>query len=127
MKRLLFIFALCLWSVAGNTYAQWSIAGTEIVLTEIVAFGPLDDSKDETGGGRPDPTKFRATQDGNTITASADTDALAHVTVRDQTTGSTVADQDFLGVTTINVPAKGSYTIRIYSAGTAVEGQFSVK
>ncbi len=127
MKRLLFIFALCLWSVAGSTYAQWSIAGTEIVLTEIVVFGPLDDNKEETEGGRPDPRQIRATQVGNTITASADTDALAHVTVRDQTTGSTVADQDFLGVTTIHVPAEGSYTIRIYSAGTAVEGQFSVK
>lgn len=127
MKRLLFIFALCLWSVAGNTYAQWSIAGTEIVLTEIVVFGPLDDNKEETEGGRPDPRQIRATQVGNTITASADTDALAHVTVRDQATGSTVADQDFLGVTTIHVPAEGSYTIRIYSAGTAVEGQFSVK
>lgn len=126
MKRLLFIFALCLWSVAGNTYAQWSIAGTEIVLTEIVVFGPLDDNK---GGGvnPPDPRQIRATQVGNTITASADTDALAHVTVRDQATGSTVADQDFLGVTTIHVPAEGSYTIRICSAGTAVEGQFSVK
>mgnify|MGYP006874333486 CR=1 FL=1 len=127
MKRLLFIFALCLWSVAGSTYAQWSIAGTEIVLTEIVVFGPLDDNKEETEGGRPDPRQIRATQVGNTITASADTDALAHVTVRDQTTGSTVADQDFLGVTTIHVPAEGSYTIRIYSAGTAVEGLFSVK
>lgn len=127
MKRLLFIFALCLWSVAGSTYAQWSIAGTEIVLTEIVVFGPLDDNKEETEGGRPDPRQIRATQVGNTITASADTDALAHVTVRDQATGSTVADQDFLGVTTIHVPAEGSYTIRIYSAGTAVEGQFSVK
>ena len=108
MKRLLFIFALCLWSVAGSTYAQWSIAGTEIVLTEIVVFGPLDDNKEETEGGRPDPRQIRATQVGNTITASADTDALAHVTVRDQTTGSTVADQDFLGVTTIHVPAEGS-------------------
>lgn len=127
MKKFLFIFfALCLWSVTGNTYAQWSIAGTEIVLTEVVVFGPLDDNK---GGGvtPPDPTQFRAAQDGSTITVGADTDALAHVTVRDQAIGSTVADLDFLGATALDVPAKGSYTIRIYSAGTAVEGQFSVK
>lgn len=128
MKKFLFIFfALCLWSVTGNTYAQWSIAGTEIVLTEVVVFGPLDDNKDGNGTIPPDPNQFRAAQDGNTITVGADTDALAHVTVRDQATGSTVADLDFLGATALNVPAKGSYTIRIYSAGTAVEGQFSVK
>ena len=126
MKRKLLLLAICLLGI-GYLSAQWSVRETEIVLTEVIVLGPMDDNKDETGDTRPDPTRFRAAQDGSTITVGADTDALAHVTVRDQATGSTVADQDFLGATALNVPAKGSYTIRIYSAGTAVEGSFVVK
>lgn len=125
MKKKLLLLAICLLGM-GYLSAQWSIHETEIVLTEITIFGPLDDNK---GGGvtPPDPNRFRATQDENTITASADTDALAHVTVRDQATGTTVADRDFYGMTAFSVPANASYTIRIQSAGTAVEGQFTTK
>lgn len=126
MNRKVLLLVICLLGI-GYLSAQWSIRETEIILTEVIAFGPMDDNKDEIGGGRPDPTKFRATQDGTTITAGADTDALAHVTVHDQATGTTVADQDFFGMTAFSVRAKGSYTIRIQSAGTAVEGSFVVK
>lgn len=126
MKKKLLLLAVCLLGI-GYLSAQWSIRETEIVLTEVIVFGPLDDNKDDKGGSRPDPNRFRATQDENTITASADTDALAHVTVRDQATGTTVADQDFYGMTAFSVSANGSYTIRIQSAGTAVEGQFTTK
>lgn len=125
MKKKLLLLAVCLLGI-GYLSAQWSIHETEIVLTEVIVFGPMDDNK---GGGvnPPDPNRFRATQDGTTITAGADTDALAHVTVRDQATGSTVADRDFYGMTAFSVPANGSYTIRIQSAGTAVEGHFTTK
>lgn len=126
MKKKVLLFAICLLAI-GYLSAQWSIRETEIVLTEVIVFGPLDDNKDDKRGCPPDPRQFRATQDGTTITAGADTDALAHVTVRDQATGTTVADQDFFGMTAFSVPANGSYTIRIQSAGTAVEGQFTTK
>ena len=126
MKKKLLLFAICLLGF-GYVSAQWSIRETEIVLTEVIIFGPMDDNKDGKGTVPPDPNQFRATQDGTTITAGADTDALAHVTVRDQATGTTVADQDFFGMTAFSVPANGAYTIRIQSAGTAVEGQFVVK
>lgn len=126
MKKKVLLFAICLLGI-GYLSAQWSIRETEIILTEVIIFGPMDDNKDEKGSVPPEPNQFRATQDGTAITAGADTDALAHVTVRDQATGSTVADQDFYGMTAFSVPANGSYTIRIQSAGTAVEGQFTTK
>lgn len=126
MKKKLLLLAICLLGI-GYLSAQWSIRETEIVLTEVIVFSPLDDNKDDKGTIPPDPNLFRATQDGTTITAGADTDALAHVTVRNQATGATVADQDFYGMTTFSVSANGSYTIRIQSAGTAVEGHFNIK
>ena len=126
MKKKLLLFAICLLGI-GYVSAQWSIRETEIILTEVSIATPLDNSKNEKGGSRPDPRQIRATQDGNTITVGADTDALAHVTVRDQATGTTVADQDFFGMTAFSVPANGSYTILIQSAGTAVEGYFTTK
>lgn len=126
MKKKLLLLAVCLLGI-GYLSAQWSIHETEIVLTEVIVFGPMDDNKDDKGGSRPDPNRFRATQDGTTIAVGADTNALAHVTVRNQATGTVVADQDFYGMTAFSVPSQGSYTIRIQSAGTAVEGQFSTK
>lgn len=126
MKKKVLLFAICLLGICYVS-AQWSIQETEIVLTEVIIFAPLDDNKNEKGGSRPDPRQFRATQDGTIITVSADTDALAQVKVYNQTTGTTVANQDFYGMTTFLVPANGSYTIHIQSAGTAVEGQFNIQ
>ena len=107
--------------------AQWSIHETEILLTEICIAVPMDDPYDEKGGCPPDPRKFHATQDGSTITATADTGELADVMVTNNANGTTVANQEFIGATMLSIPASGSYTITIQSAGTAVQGQFTIK
>lgn len=126
MKKKVLILAFCLLCI-GHLSAQWGVRQQEIILTEVIVFGPMDDNKGSQGTISPDPNQFRATQDGTTIAVGADTNALAHVTVRNQATGTVVADQDFYGMTAFSVPANGSYTIRIQSAGTAVEGQFTTK
>lgn len=126
MKKRVLLLAICLLGIC-YVHAQQSIQETEIVLTEVGIAVPLDSPNLERGDCPPPPTRFGATQDGTTITAQADTEDIAHVTIRDKATGTTVADQDFVGITSFSVPANGSYTIRIQSAGTAVEGYFTTR
>lgn len=131
MKKKVFLFAFCLLGICTIS-AQWSIKEleiilSEIILSEIILIEPLDDSKNTEQGGRPDPTQFRATQDGSTITATADTGELADVMVTNNANGTTVANQEFIGATMLSIPVSGSYTITIQSAGTAVQGQFTIK
>lgn len=87
---------------------------------------PMDDCNNGEQGGSPDPTKFRATQDGNTITVGTTTDALVHVTVRNQATGAVAVNQDFVEIVMFNVMEEGIYNIRIASEDTAVEGYFTI-
>ena len=47
--------------------------------------------------------------------------------VTNNANGTTVANQEFIGATMLSIPVSGSYTITIQSAGTAVQGQFTIK
>lgn len=87
MKHRLLLFTICLLGIYDLS-AQWSFHEGEIILTEVMTIDPMDDCNNGEQGGSPDPTKFRATQDGNTITVGTTTDALVHVTVRNQATGA---------------------------------------
>lgn len=122
MKKLL-IFALCLLGIC-NARAEMMTA-QEIILTEVYHMQPWD-SKDEEKIVLPD--------DGNSVCAFTqenelyiNTNAPAYVEVIDQDNGNVVADEEFIGETTIYIPQSGDYDLYIYTeSGIVLTGDFSV-
>ena len=123
MKKLLiialFVLGMCNVSVFGM--------GQEIILTELYSIMPLDDPGDEVGGGRPSPTQFHASIDGNQLSVGADTDMPAYVEVIDEETGEVVVEEEFVDETEISIEDAGSYTVQIYSGYTVMTGEFEVE
>ena len=123
MKKLfiitLFVLGMCNVSVFGMVQ--------EIILTELYSIMPLDDPANETLGGRPRPTRFHASIDGNQLSVGADTDMPAYVEVIDEETGEVVVEEEFLDETETTINQAGSYTIQIYSGNTVMTGEFEVE
>lgn len=123
MKKLLIItlFVLGMYNAPVFAMAQ------EIILTELYSIMPLDDPGNETVGGRPNPTQFRAFISGNLLSIGAYTDMPAYVEVIDDETGEVVADDEFDGETETTINKAGSYIVQIYSGNTIMTGEFEVR
>ena len=122
MKKLfiitLFVLGMCNVSVFGMVQ--------EIILTELYSIMPLDDPEDDTIGGRPDPSRFRASISGNYLSIGAYTDMPAYVEVIDEETGEVVVEE-FVDETEATIDQTGSYIVQIYSGNTVMTGEFEVE
>ena len=123
MKKLLIIALFVLGMYNVSVFGM----GQEIILTELYSIMPLDDPANETLGGRPRPTRFHASIDGNQLSVGADTDMPAYVEVIDEETGEVVVEEEFVDETEISIEDAGSYTVQIYSGNTVVTGEFEVE
>ena len=124
MKKLFIIalFVLGMYNVSAFAMAQ------EIILTELYSIVPLDDAKEETLGGRPNPNLIIATIDGDQLSIDAGADEYAYVEVVDPETGEVVVEEEFAGETTMSIPDTGDYEVYIYTeSGTVLMGEFEVK
>ena len=123
MKKILiialFVLGMCNVSVFGMVQ--------EIILTELYSIMPVDDPGDEVGGGRPSPTQFHASIDGNQLSVGADTDMPAYVEIIDEETGEVVVEEEFEGETEVTIDQTGSYIVQIYSGNTVMTGEFEVE
>ena len=123
MKKLL-IFALCLLGLC-NARAEMMTA-QEIILTEVYCMQPWD-SKDEE--------KIVLPNDGNSVRAfiqenelCMDIEAPVYVEVIDQGSGDVVAEEEFVGETTMYIPQSGDYELYIFTeSGIVLTGEFSVE
>lgn len=123
MKKLfilaLFVLGMCNAPVFGMEQ--------EIVLTEFYSIMPLDDAKEETLGGRPDPNQIHATIDGTRMRVNARTGAPVYVEVINQSTGEVVVEEEFVEETEAIIPQAGSYFIQVYTGNSVVGGEFEVE
>ena len=123
MKKLLiialFVLGMCNVSVFGM--------GQEIILTELYSIMPLDDPEDDGRGKRPNPTQFRASINGNSLSVGAYTEVPAYVEVIDQETGEVVVEEEFLDETETTIHQSGLYVVQIYSGNTVMTGEFEVE
>lgn len=123
MKKLLiialFVLGMCNVSVFGM--------GQEIILTELYSIMPLDDPEDDGRGKRPNPTQFRASINGNSLSVGAHTEVPAYVEVIDQETGEVVVEEEFLDEIETTIHQSGSYVVQIYSGNTVMTGEFEVE
>ncbi len=125
MKKLL-IFALCLLGIY-NARAEMMTA-QEIILTEESHIQPWDSKDDETIIHPPSPTNFRASIDGDQLSIDAGADEHAYVEVIDPETGGVIADEEFVGETTMYIQQSGDYELYIYTeSGVVLSGEFEVK
>lgn len=99
----------------------------EIILQEVYSIMPLDDPEDDANQGRPNPTRFHASINGNSLSIGAYTDMPAYVEVVDQATGEVVVEEEFVDETEATINQSGSYTIQIYSGNTIMTGEFEVE
>ena len=126
MKKLL-IFALCLLGIF-NARAEMMTA-QEIILTEIATMQPWD-SKESDDHLEPGRTKnrFSASIEANDLYISTDVDAPVYAEVIDQETGEVIADEEFVGETTMSIPEDGDYELYIYTeSGVVLSGEFEVQ
>ncbi len=124
MKKLfiLALFVLGMYNASAFAMAQ------EIILTELYSIVPLDDAKEETLGGRPNPNLIIATIDGDQLSIDAGADEHAYIEVVDPETGEVIADEEFVGETTMSITEDGDYELYIYTnTGTVMMGEFEVK
>ena len=123
MKKLfilaLFVLGMCNAPVFGMEQ--------EIVLIELYFVMPLDDAKEETLGGRPDPNQIHATIDGTRMRVNARTGAPVYVEVINQSTGEVVVEEEFVEETEAIIPQAGSYFIQVYTGNSVVGGEFEVE
>ena len=124
MKKF-FIFVLF---VLGMYNASAFAMAQEIILTELYSIMPLDDAKDESCGGRPDPTRIYASIDGNQLSVDVGSDEHAYVEVVDPETGEVVVDEEVVSETTMSIPEEGEYELYIYTnTGSVLMGEFEVE
>ena len=125
MKKLL-IFALCLLGIC-NARAEIMTA-QEIILTEVSYIQPWDSEKmDElirpSGGNR-----IYASIAGNELHVDTGEDMPVYVDVIDQENGDIVAEEEFVGETTMNISNEGDYVLYIYTdSGSVLAGEFAVE
>ena len=124
MKKffILALFVLGMYNASAFAMAQ------EIILTELYSIMPLDDPGNETVGGRPNPNLIIATIDGDQLSIEAGADEYAYVEVVDPETGEVIADEEFVGETTMSITEDGDYELYIYTnTGTVMMGEFEVE
>lgn len=124
MKKLFIIalFVLGMYNVSAFAMAQ------EIILTELYSIVPLDDAKEETLGGRPNPNLIIATIDGNQLSVDVGTDEHAYVEVVDPETDEVIVEEEIVGETTMSIPEEGEYELYIYTnTGSVLTGEFEVE
>ena len=125
MKKLL-IFALCLLGIC-NARAEMMTA-QEIILTEMAAMQPWDSKDEEKIIDPKSKTGFHASIDGNDLYVSTDEDMPVYVEVIDPETGGVIADEEFVGETTMYIQQSGDYELYIYTeSGVVLSGEFEVK
>lgn len=123
MKKLL-IFALCLLGIC-NVRAEMMTA-QEIILIEVYHMQPWD-SKDEETVLPNIGNDIYVSIDENELYVSTGKDAPAYVEVVDKEKGDVVAEEEFVGETTMYVPQEGDYELYIYTeSGCVLTGEFSV-
>ena len=130
MKKVIFLFALCLMGIS-NVVAQ-SLPGTPIMFYDVYAVMPLDDPNNEDGStGRPDPTRVIGGIDGNDLNigiVGGDGRDAGEVVVIDPETGEIIIDEEpIVGQTSIHIPEPGSYTAYVTVGGTTYAGDFEVE
>ena len=131
MKKVIFLFALCLMGMS-NVVAQ-VLPGTPILFYDVYAVMPLDDPDNENGGaGRPDPTQeIIGGIDGNDLNigiVGGDGRDAGEVVVIDPETGEIIIDEEpIVGQTSIHIPEPGSYTAYVTVGGTTYAGDFEVE
>ena len=124
MKKLL-IFALCLLGIC-NARAEMMTA-QEIILTETATMQPWDNQDDDKIVLPHDGNSVRAFIQENELYISTDMDAPAYVEVIDNETDEVVAEEEFVGETTMYIPQSGDYELYIYTeSGIVLTGEFSV-
>lgn len=123
MKKLL-ILALF---VLGICNAPLSGMAQEIILTELYAIMPLDDPEDKGCGTGSEPNRVSVSINGDSLSIDAGINAHAYVEVIDEETGEVVAEEEFAGETTLDIPQDGNYELYIYTeSGTVMHGEFCV-
>lgn len=129
MKKVIFLFALCLMGMS-NMVAQ-SLSGTPILFYDVYAVMPLDDPYDGDDTGRPDPTRVIGGIDGNDLNigiVGGDGRDAGEVVVIDPETGEIIIDEEpIVGQTSIHIPEPGSYTAYVTVGGTTYAGDFEVE
>lgn len=129
MKKVIFLFALCLMGMS-NVVAQ-SLSGTPILFYDVYAVMPLDDPYDGDDTGRPDPNQeVIGGIDGNDLNigiVGGDGLDVGEVVVIDPETGEIIIDEDFVGQTSVNIPEAGAYTAYVVVDGTTYAGEFVVQ
>ena len=124
MKKLFIIalFVLGMYNVSAFAMAQ------EIILTELYSIVPLDDAKEETLGGRPNPNLIIATIDGDQLSIDAGADEHAYIEVVDPETGEVIVEEEIVGETTMSIHEEGEYELYIYTnTGSVMMGEFEVE
>lgn len=124
MKKLL-IFALCLLGIC-NARAEMMTA-QEIILTETATMQPWDNQDDDKIVLPHDGNSVRAFIQENELYISTDMGAPAYVEVIDNETDEVVAEEEFVGETTMYIPQSGDYELYIYTeSGIVLTGEFGV-
>lgn len=125
MKKLL-IFALCLLGIY-NARAEMMTA-QEIILTEIATMQPWDSEERDEKVNFKHGNRINASIDGNQLSIDAGADEHAYVEVIDPETGGVIADEEFVGETTMYIQQSGDYELYIYTeSGIVMAGEFSVE
>ena len=125
MKKV-FIFALC---VLGMCSARAEMmTAQEIILTEMATMQPWD-SKDEERIILPNHgNNIYASINGSELHVGTGEDAPAYVEIVDEETGNVVAEEEFVGETTMYIPQSSDYELYIYTeSGVVLSGEFEVK
>ena len=125
MKKLL-IFALCLLGIC-NARAEMMTA-QEIILTEMATMQPWDSERNDEYIRPNHGNNIHASIDGDQLSIDAGADEYAYVEVVDPETGEVIADEEFVGETTMSITEDGDYELYIYTnTGTVLVGEFSVE
>lgn len=124
MKKVI-IFALCLLGIC-NARAEMMTA-QEIILTEVHHIQAWDSKDDDKIIEPTDRTSFYASIDKTELYVGTGEDASAYVEIVDEETGNVVAEEEFVGETTMYIPQSGDYELYIYTeSGIVLTGEFSV-
>ena len=125
MKKLL-IFALCLLGIC-NARAEMMTA-QEIILTEMATMQPWDSERNDEYIRPNHGNNIHASIDGDQLSIDAGADEYAYVEVVDPETGEVIADEEFVGETTMYIAEGGDYELYIYTeSGIVMAGEFSVE
>ena len=99
----------------------------EVILCETYSIVPLDDARDETNNGRPNPNRFSAFVDGNQLLIVSDAREPIYIEVISKKSGQVVAAGEVVGSSVLTISRPGAYTLQVYSNNTLYSGEFVVE